>query len=72
MVASLSALLEVDRVSIRSAIGTPANDTNDADRLRCVKSLTLEILSECARQHAWVDQLTPLVGKRTDIDARLP
>jgi hypothetical protein len=70
--ASLSVLPEVNGVAVGSAVGAPANDANDADWPRRVKSLTLEIVNERARQGVWVDQLTALVRKRINIDAGLP
>jgi len=65
-------LLEVNRVALRSPVGTPANDANDADRPRGIEALTLEIVSEFARQGVWVNQLTLLVRKRMNIDAGVP
>jgi hypothetical protein len=38
--ASLLVLLEVNGVPVWAAVGTSADDANDADWLRCVKSLT--------------------------------
>jgi hypothetical protein len=70
--ASLSVLPEVNGVPVGSAVGTPANNANDADWPRRVKSLTVEIVSERARQGVWVDQLTTFVRKRINIDAGLP
>jgi hypothetical protein len=53
--ASLSVLLEMNGVPVGSAVGTPANDANYADWSRRVEPLTLEIISQGARQDVWVD-----------------
>jgi hypothetical protein len=70
--ASWLVLPEVNGVPVGSAVGAPSNDANDANWPRRIKSLTLKILSERARQGVWVDQPTAFVRKRINIDPGLP
>ena len=64
-----SFLLEVDDVPAQAAIWAAANDADNANRLRFIEAVALQMFGECRRQGVDVDHLAALVRQQADVDA---